>query len=742
MNREQRRAEERAAKKKRNAARQSMGDTAINQNFQAAVAHFNNGHMDEAESVFRQVTKDAPNHVDGLLYLGIILMNSGRFDETIALTERALVNNPRHGEAYNILANCYQNLGQLDKAIDALEQALEISPGNPSYYNNLGSMLKKQGFKEKAIALLQKAISLKPDYADAYFNLGNTFKDMDRLEEAAGTFRKVIAINPNHAEGHCNLGTALKDLGHMDEALSSYQKALDILPGFAEAHFNIGNVYKDIGRYEDAIACYHRAIELEPENEESWNNLNATMKILTFTNPAKKGDVSVSAFIPSLPPGRQLAIHKLNLKAYRPHEADAQYDRVQATMAAPHLSPSQVPEDLPGRTVGLLHFGRSGTGLMHSLIDNHPEVTTQPSIYLSGYFNDGVWEDLIAGGRDKLPERFTEMFAVLFDATSPVPVPSSKHEDLSSIGHKEGMTAVGDNRDEVLKVDRTAFCEEAHRLLSGFEEIDAGLFLRILHAAYEFAIQSKDKKNTLFFHIHNPGIYAEFNFFAQVPDARMMMMTRNPIQCCESWVREPMNENDYLKVSARINNMLFSVDRISFRRHDSIGVRLEDLKSRPQATMQALCKWMGIEEDPSLYEMTAQGKKWWGDPSSPDYNDRNEMSPFDNSCVKRQTGKIFSERDCFVLETLFHPFSVRFGYRPDDAKVFQADLKEARALINEPFDFEKTIIENIAADIQAFEHRDDYLLLRAVLTDRFDVLDELGTYPHMLTPLDVGLGQS
>ena len=41
------------------------------------------------------------------------------------------------------------------------------------------------------------------------------------------------------------------------------------------------------------------------------------------------------------------------------------------------------------------------------------------------------------------------------------------------------------------------------------------------------------------------------------------------------------------------------------------GLRLEDLKKKPEETIQALCKWMGITETDSLYEMTVQGKKWW-----------------------------------------------------------------------------------------------------------------------------------
>ena len=60
--------------------------------------------------------------------------------------------------------------------------------------------------------------------------------------------------------------------------------------------------------------------------------------------------------------------------------------------------------------------------------------------------------------------------------------------------------------------------------------------------------------------------------------------------------------------------MLFEIDNIIYHKQNSVGVRLEDLKERPRQTIPALCKWMGIEETESLYEMTAQGKKWWGDP--------------------------------------------------------------------------------------------------------------------------------
>ena len=84
----------------------------------------------------------------------------------------------------------------------------------------------------------------------------------------------------------------------------------------------------------------------------------------------------------------------------------------------------------------MLHFGRSGTGLLHSLLDSHPEVSTLPSIYLRGFFNAGVWNKISADGWRRLPERFADEFAVLFDANSPRPTPGMVGENSSLLGRK------------------------------------------------------------------------------------------------------------------------------------------------------------------------------------------------------------------------------------------------------------------------------------------------------------------
>ena len=135
--------------------------------------------------------------------------------------------------------------------------------------------------------------------------------------------------------------------------------------------------------------------------------------------------------------------------------------------------------------VALLHFGRSGTGLLHSLIDNHPEISTLPSIYFSQYFDSTVWQKLIAEGWSRIPGRFVGQFPVLFDASSPYPIPTIGGKFITGLGQKEGMANVGESRDESLVVDRHLFCTELDLLITYYDKLSPMDFFTLVHAAYE-----------------------------------------------------------------------------------------------------------------------------------------------------------------------------------------------------------------------------------------------------------------
>jgi hypothetical protein len=268
------------------------------------------------------------------------------------------------------------------------------------------------------------------------------------------------------------------------------------------------------------------------------------------------------------------------------------------------------------------------------------------------------------------------------------------------------------------------------------DHLDAFGFFKLVHTAYNMAIQDPNHKNLIFYHIHNPDNYAKLNFVNVAPNANWVMMVREPLQACESWVEINFHNNDYAEISSKVFTMLFEIDNIIYHKQKSIGLRLEDLKASPQKTIRVLCNWMGIEETESLYEMTAQGKKWWGDPESPDYS-KDGMEPFGTPSIRRKVGSVFTENDKFILGTLFYPFSVRYGYVEENLEQFKADLKAIRPMLDKMFDFEKTMSKRTQVNAEQFMKSGSYLYLRSGLIERWNVLAKFHTYPNMIKPLNI-----
>jgi tetratricopeptide (TPR) repeat protein len=705
------------------------------------------GQLDSAIKSYERAIEINPHNVDVLNNLANRYSENGQLNLAVKIYMRTLAINPDYAEAYSNLGAVFHELDQLDEAVENYERALAISPNFVVAHSNLGRVYHELGQSDAAIKSFEKALIIKPDYAEGNNNLGVVLHFLGQLDASVKCYKKALTINPNYVEAQYNLGNAFRDLHQLNAAVMSYEKALAMQSDFQEAYRNLGGVLGELGQLDAAFECHVKDLLIK-DSIEVWNNLFFSAKSLTFLEVSK--GVWLKAFENRLSTdvlkSSGFAILNFRLNAFKPHKVEDSFNAViealplktDEEIANPlPTQENQLPVLLSKNLIALFHFGRSGTGLLHSLIDNHPEISTLPSIYFSEYYNEEVWGRLIAQGWDQLPENFIRYFAVLFDARSSMSVPGIEGE-ISNLGQKEGMTNVGESRDEILVVNKETFCLELKQLMVGYSKIGPRLFFDLVHVAYEKALKNNASKHTLFYHIHNPGPYAKLNFLRYNPESRLVMMVREPMQSCESWVKSLFNSKDMDKVQTRIITMLYDIDQTAFRRQDCIGVRLEDLKAHPKETIVALCNWMGVNEEESLYEMTAQGKKWWGDPSSPDYG-KEGMSPFDKAAIKRPIGSIFSDQDQFILRTLFYPFRVRFGYAQEDHEEFKTDLQTIKPLLDEAFDFEKKLAELSGMPLETFLRSALSVYFRASLHDRWSVLAEFNDYPHMLKPLTISV---
>ena len=242
----------------------------------------------------------------------------------------------------------------------------------------------------------------------------------------------------------------------------------------------------------------------------------------------------------------------------------------------------------------------------------------------------------------------------------------------------------------------------------------------------------------MFYHLHKLDTYSLANFLKYYPKAQLLTILRNPLQSCESWAVKSLNYNSYIFYSdivQRISPMLLDLNSPAFSAQSSVGIRLEDIKTDPEKTMRRLCDYLGIEEAPSLYASTMQGMKWWGDPGSSLYGKTQTDYDAASDPTGMEVGSFFSDRDQFILNTLFYPLSSRFGYVDEDEGQFRKDLKEIRPYLEHPLDFEVTLAQDFPADYPDLEKTEAFKTLHGVLMGVWGLLDEQGTYPHMMDAL-------
>jgi len=245
---------------------------------QQAVALINQGKLQEAEAIYRElIAAGTGNHI---VYgnLAALCVMQGRFDGLIKLLRKALQLKPNYPDAHNNLGIALKEQGDLSGAIASYNTALKLKPNYPDAHNNLGIALQEQGDLTAAIASYNAALKLKSNHPEAHFNLGNALKEQGDLAAAIASYNSALKLKHNYPEAHYNLGNALKEQGDLDAAVASYSTALQLKPGHPEAHNNLGNALQEQGDLDAAIASYNTALQLKPNHPEAHNNLGNVLQ--------------------------------------------------------------------------------------------------------------------------------------------------------------------------------------------------------------------------------------------------------------------------------------------------------------------------------------------------------------------------------------------------------------------------------------------------------------------------------
>ncbi len=265
----------------------------------------------------------------------------------------------------------------------------------------------------------------------------------------------------------------------------------------------------------------------------------------------------------------------------------------------------------PVQTVGIVYWGRSGSILLHSLLDSHPDVLSCNAYF---WMYSSQMDEFLASNHGSCLERLLtficESFPYLFEHW-----PTFFPEMFR-----------GPNRDLRFGTDRDRFIVFFREYLSHFPkgtpfcELPAGqtihsFVLQAIHVAYAMAQgQALDSQNpTIVWQTH----FWQADYFRErFPNIRMLSAVRHPLRGYDSWqLRGYVDEKVppfWFYHTVRFRQMMEFMKVPADLADRCRAIRFEDIHNRTEEVMRSLASWLNIRWNECLLKSTFDGEPYWG----------------------------------------------------------------------------------------------------------------------------------
>ena len=263
-----------------------MTSASIDHVVQLAVSHHRQGNFAQAESLYRQILAQAPNRVDVMQLLGVLLHST---------------NQPG--------------------GIEMIRRAIQVDPTFPASHNNLGNLLQFEGQFAQAAISYRRALSLRGDYPEALNNLGKAEQSLGFHGDAETRFRRAIELRPDFAAAHHNLGLLLLLTGRYEEGWREHEwrwqkPDFPTKPkAYPQPAWDGSNpmgktilVYTEQG-VGDSIQFVRYIPEIRLRGAEVVMEITADLQRLYASSPSLAGVTIFPATIPVMPPPKPFHLH-------------------------------------------------------------------------------------------------------------------------------------------------------------------------------------------------------------------------------------------------------------------------------------------------------------------------------------------------------------------------------------------------------------------------------------------------
>lgn len=251
------------------ALQEARPDIAAGVRLTLARLYMQDGTMDRAIGVLRQLLADEPWLPQGVAMLAQAYTDAGRGPEAIALLKDAVAVEPSF---YNVLAEAFEKDRQWAEAAEAYAQASSQSPGDTDLRARWASALLNipgGAAARQARDLMLDVTKANPTAGWPLYLLARAQRTLGELDASEVSARRLMAVSPGSTSGAHALAQVLearRDWAALIEALEPLAhgtpKGRESDTALVLTH--LGFAYLELGRYEDGIGAFERATTLDP----------------------------------------------------------------------------------------------------------------------------------------------------------------------------------------------------------------------------------------------------------------------------------------------------------------------------------------------------------------------------------------------------------------------------------------------------------------------------------------------
>ncbi len=198
-----------------------------------------------SEAAYRRALQLAPNDLDILNNLGVVLFKAEKYEEAKVMFDKLSGLNPTSISAKVNLGAAAANAGDMPKAIGAWKEVLRAEPGRVAVRLDLANALYEAGETDAARFHYTQVLASNKRSAEALNGLGLCHLNGNKLPQAEAAFRSAVEADAKLMAAHNNLAIVLERSGRREEAIRILEKAAKIDPSDADVQRNLQRMRTD-----------------------------------------------------------------------------------------------------------------------------------------------------------------------------------------------------------------------------------------------------------------------------------------------------------------------------------------------------------------------------------------------------------------------------------------------------------------------------------------------------------------